>query len=252
MLKRLGGVLALLLLATLPSLAAVRGDVKVLEATETIRYRVNDLTKNYLLLYRFPAQRHLREKLQEDLEALTKSFQEISLTTKDTKTKNLLAYFAYEKARLEEILESKPSKENLQEILGMSEGFIEGADAIARHHAYDFAFEEKMLMHTRSMTQRMEEILKYYLALHLLPDDPQLRQKFQSAVKEFQSHLKLLNEYEYHEDETLRVRERLNHTWGNTSRTLKARDDLPWVLNVAGRRIETLLERIGIYHSKNQ
>jgi len=242
----------LLLLTSLPSLAAVRGDVKILEATETIRYRVNDLTKNYLLLYRFPAKRHLRQKLREDLEALTRSFQEISLTTKDIKTKNLLGYFAYEKARLEELLEAAPSKESLQEILEMSEGFIEGADAIARHHAYDFAFEERMFMHTRSMVQRMEEILKYYLATHLLPEDAQLRQKLQKAQEEFVSTLKLLNEYEYPEQETVRVRQRLNHTWNNATRALKGSEDLPLVLDVAGHRIETLLERIGIYHSKNQ
>jgi len=59
MLRRIGGVLALLILAWMPASAAVRGDVKVLEATETIRYRVNDLTKNYLLLYRFPAKRRV-------------------------------------------------------------------------------------------------------------------------------------------------------------------------------------------------
>ncbi|NPA83643.1 MAG: hypothetical protein GXO38_04110, partial [Epsilonproteobacteria bacterium] len=156
------------------------------------------------------------------------------------------------KARLEEILDAKPSKESLQEILEMSEGFIEGADAIARHHAYDFAFEERMFMHTRSMTQRMEEILKYYLAVHLLPEDAQLKQKLQKAQEEFVSTLKLLNEYEYPEEETLQVRTRLNHTWDNTSKSLQASADLPLVLDVAGRRIETLLERIGIYHSKNQ
>jgi hypothetical protein len=250
----LGRVLGVLLLVTLPSLAAVRGDVKVLEATETIRYRVNDLTKNYLLYFRFPHKFVFRKKIETDLQQLSKSLQIIAMTTKDSKTKNLLAYFAYEKARIEEILEKKPDADSLAEILAISEGFVEGADAIARHHAYDFNFEEKMFMQTRSMEQRLEEILKYYIAVQVIKNDSQLLKKMNQAMEDFRKKLKLINEYRYDDVATEEARKRLNKTWSVAEKYFVAvkEKSLPLVLNVGAGRIETILAEIGIYHSKNQ
>ena len=252
--KRAAVVLALTAGLTLGIQAAVRGDVKVLEATDTIRYRVNDLTKNYLLYYLFPRKTGLKRKLAEDLQQLNKSFREIAVTTKDAKTKNLLAYFAYEKARMAELLNGKPTKQNLAELLLMSETFSEGADAIARHHSYNFSPEEKMFMQTRSMVQRLEEILKYYIAQAILNDDPQLRRKLTRAIHKFDDELAVINQYPYQDQKTLETRQRINMSWKTAEKYLRTegKSHIPLVLNAGGVHIEGFLNVLGIYHSKNQ
>jgi hypothetical protein len=234
--------------------AATRGDVKVIEASETIKYRINHLAKNYLLFYRFPAKKRLRQDLREDMAALGKGLETIALTTKDAKTRNLLAYFAHEKARINEILGLEPTRESLEEILQISEGFIEGADSIARHHAYDFAFEEKMYMRTRLLTQKLEEILKYYIASRTVRDDPEFVKKMERSAIQFEETLKPINEYEYTESEINRAKGRLNRIWRLTRRYLSkdSEADLPLVMDVAANRIELFLDELGIYHSKNQ
>lgn len=239
---------------TLGIQAAVRGDVKVLEATDTIRYRINDFTKNYLLYYLFPQKYNLKKKLSEDLRQLDKSFREISVTTVDPKTKNLLAYFAYEKARLIELLEKRPDKKDLAELLLMSETFSEGADTIARHHAYEFSEGEKMFMRTRSMMQRLEEILKYYIAEIILTNDPQLKKKLARSIEKFDEKLGIINRYEYVDRNVLKARERINVSWRTAEKYLKRKEKspMPLVLNVGGEHIEVFLNIVGIYHSKNQ
>lgn len=252
--KRAAVVFALMAGLTLGIQAAVRGDVKVLEATDTIRYRINDLTKNYLLYYLFPHKTGLKRKLSEDLRQLNKSFREIAVTTKDAKTKNLLAYFAYEKARMAELLRGKPTKQNLAELLLMSETFSEGADTIARHHAYSFSSEEKMFMRTRSMTQQLEEILKYYIAQAILSDDPQLRKKLLRSVHKFDSELAAINRYDYRDRKIEATRQRINVSWKTAEKYLRAegKSHIPLVLNAGGAHIEGFLNILGIYHSKNQ
>ena len=252
--KRAAVVFALMAGLTLGIQAAVRGDVKVLEATDTIRYRINNLTKNYLLFYLFPHKTGLKKRLDEDLRQLNRSFRDIAVTTKDAKTKNLLAYFAYEKARITELLRGKPTKRNLSELLLMSETFSEGADTIARHHAYDFSSEEKMFMRTRSMVQRLEEILKYYIAQAILSDDPQIRKKLLRSVQKFDDELAAVNQYPYRDQETLKTRQRINMSWKTAEKYLRTegKSHIPLVLDTGGAHIEGFLNILGIYHSKNQ
>ncbi len=246
--------LAVSIATTVIGQAATRGDVKVLEASDTIKYRINHLARNYLLFYHFPKKRKLKRKLVEDLEHLGKGLQIIAVTTKDVKTKNLLAFFAYEKARIGEILDRKPDKASMNEILQMSESFVEGADSISKHHAYDFAFEEKMFMQTRFLAQKIEEILKYYMASQIIKDDPELIRKMKRSVSQFSKTLRVINEYEYDDKTISKTKKRLEGTWSITKKYFinSHRMNLPLVMNVAVVRIEKFLDEIGIYHSKNQ
>lgn len=253
--KRAAVVVILLAGLTVGIQAAIRGDVKVLEATDTIRYRINDFTKSYLLYYLFPQKIFLKERLAEDLRQLDESFREISVTTEDAKTKNLLAYFAYEKTHLIELLEKKPEKKDLAELLLMSETFSEGADTIARHHAYNFSENEKMFMRTRSMRQGIEEILKYYIARMVLSDDPQIQKKLDRSIKRFNEKLAVIDRYTYSEEKVLRARERIDVSWRLAEKYLtkkKEKSPVPLVLNVGGEHIESFLNVLGIYHSKSQ
>ncbi|WP_456391599.1 hypothetical protein [Nitratifractor sp.] len=254
MIKQVLRIFLLLAGVTLGIEAAVRGDVKVLEASDTIRYRINELAKNYLLYYRFPYRKDLQSRVEEDLELLRRSFRDIAVTTKDVETKNILAYFAYEKARIEEILEGTPSVESARELLEMSEAFLEGVDVIARHHAYRFSLEERMFMRTRSMMQRLEEILKYYIAAEIFADDPQIRKKLRHSTELFEESLQKLNAYRYSDRIQKNEREGINAGWSVAVKYLDTpkKRSIPLVLDTGSRQMERRLETLGIFHSKNQ
>jgi len=240
---------------TFPGFASTIGNVKVLEASDTIKYRINDLAKNYLLLTKFPHKRELSLVLHHDLAALGKSFQEIALTTRDAKTKGLLTYFAYEKARLEVILDQHPSQENAGEIMDISESFLEGAEAIARHHAYPFSPEEKMFKTTLSMSEHLESIAKYYLAHELTKNDPEILKKMGKETAVVSKDMEAIIRYRYTDETVAKARDSIVLTW----QTLKPHihqaqkeKGLPMVVNAGITHINTLLHKLGIYHSKNQ
>ena len=235
--------------------AATRGDVKVLEAADTIKYRINDLTKNYLLFTKFPHKRELSLALHHDLTALGKSFQEIALTTRDTRTKGLLTYFAYQKARLEVILGQHPSEKQASEIMNMSESLVEGAEAIARHHRYDFSLEEKMFKVTLSMSEHLEAIAKYYLAHGLAKNDSEILRKISRATKTFTKELEEITHYQYTGQKETKDRESILSTWRTLEpyiNQVKKEDSLPMVVSTGVTHINALLQNLGIYHSKNQ
>jgi len=138
--------------------------------------------------------------------------------------------------------------------IGATYPFLEGADIIAKHHAYTLSFEEKMFMLTREQVQRMEGVLKYYLAAEIFQDDPQMKKKMQRAVERFDRNLQQFNQYRYDSKTLSRTKERLLKSWEVAKSYLRAPDKhpLPLVLNVGGVHIEMLFNVLGIYHSKNQ
>jgi len=245
---------ALLLLAFITGAqGATRGDVKVLEAADSIRYNASRVTKEYLLYFLYPNKQRLKNSLQKHFRALEANMHDIAISTKDPKTKGVLKYFAFEKVRIGEILQEKPSLRNAVELIDFSESFIEGASAIAKRHFYVPAPEEEMWIVTRSLNQEVEEIIKYYVAHQVVHDDPQLKQKLDAAVKKAQALLKRINRYRY-DRELTQARDRLNHLW-QTLETYLAKGDtlpLPLITSLMGDELEGSIDTLGIYHSKNQ
>ncbi len=238
--------------------AAVRGDVKVLEAAGVIKYRINDLAKNYLLYVQFPYKQELKGVLKSDLEALNQSFKEIALTTKDPKTKGMLTFFAYQKTRIEEIVLSHTQPKDTQiakEILDISDSYDEGADAIARHHQYPFTDAEKMFHLTRTMAQHLQIIVKYYLAYRIDQKDPQILKKLHTMIDRFTAELSQAQAFPYPDPDVRRTRERLTNTWQVLLPYLtsaRPQQEVPMFVSAAATHLNDLLTDLSIYHSKNQ
>jgi len=236
--------------------AATRGDVKVLEATDTIRSVADNLAREYMLYTLFPHKRFSREDFEDELEELPKSFQEIAGATKDERTKGLLSFFTYQKARADGIVEEpKPTRELAEEMLEMSRSFVEGSENIARHHTYKFSFEEKMFMLIRSMQRHLASLAKYYVAWQLFPDDPALSRRIASEKKHFETELKKINAYRYKDPEAMEAREKLNAIWKTIRSYWEGGEPgkgLPMVLSIATNQMIDLLDTLGAYHSKNQ
>jgi len=253
-LKTLFVPLSIFVIISLPLSAATRGDIKILEASESIRYQINDFTRLYLIHYLFPKKGRLLYRMRKDLAGLTSSFQEIAVTTKDSKTKTLLTYFAYQKARIEEIMEKQADPTRLREILELSESFVEGANFIARRHSYNYDFEEQMYMKTRSMIHSMEEILKYYIAEKIIKDDKNIKVKMRRYMEKFEEDLHAINEYDYNDLQVTKDRQILNQVWKMNQHYFddESKSYLPLVMSVSTERLESLLREIGTYHSRNQ
>jgi len=232
---------------------ATRGDVKVLEAVDSIRYNSSRLTREYLLYLLYPNKKILRALLEKRFQSLETDMHEIAISTKDPKTKGVLKYFAFEKVRIGEMLKKKPSLQNATALIDLSESFMEGASAIAKRHLYVPAPEEEMWITTRSLDQDIEEILKYYIAHHLIKDDPQLRHKLQNAAAKVKRALIRINEYPY-EGELKTTRAKLNHLWKTLEIYLAKADKLPLpiVTSLMGDELEASINTLGIFHSKNQ
>ena len=139
----------LLLGLTLFSEAATRGDVKVIEASENIRYLSQKIVKNYLFFYKNQKQKETKKRLKKELNQLSNDLRIIATTTKDTDTKDILEFLAYSKDQIEQIFNEKADKEKAALMLDYSETLLEGADSIALAHKYNFSREEQMLMVTK-------------------------------------------------------------------------------------------------------
>ncbi len=233
--------------------AATRGDVRVLEASDSIRLASSRLAKEYLLYLQFPHKHRLQALLKKDLATLESGMHDIAISTKDPKTKGVLKFFAYEKVQIESLLQQPPTIKGATEILDFSESFFEGSTAIARRHQYVPAPEEEMWLLTRTMDQILEETTKYYLAAHVIKDDPELKNKMQEASARFSRALSRINAYPYDAD-LKHVRRKINTLWDTLAVYLEKSSTLPLPLiaTLMSEQMETSIDTLGVYHSTNQ
>ena len=80
---------------SLVSEAATRGDIKVIEASENIRFLSQKIVKDYLFFYKHQDKVEIKRSLQKSLNKLTEDFRIIATTTKDGDTKDILEFLAY-------------------------------------------------------------------------------------------------------------------------------------------------------------
>ena len=233
--------------------AATRGDVRVLEAADSIRFTSSKLAKEYLLYLQFPRKHRLKTLLRDNLSTLESDMHDIAVSTKDPKTKGVLKFFAYEKVQIASLLQHRPTIKDSKEILDFSESYVEGATAIAKRHQYTPAPEEAMWILTRTMDQILEEIIKYYLAARVIKDDPELKLKMREAMKHFSSALTTVNAYPY-TGELKQVRDNINVLWNTLTTYLGKLDTLPLPLigTLMGEQLEISIDTLGVYHSTNQ
>ena len=83
--KKILNILLIGLALTIGSSASNRGDVKIIEATENIRYLGQKISKSYLYLYQNPKKTALKESLYQDIRMLETAIRDIATTTKSLK-----------------------------------------------------------------------------------------------------------------------------------------------------------------------
>ena len=233
--------------------AVTRGDVKVIEASENIRYLSQKLVKEYLFFYQNPQKVEIKEELEYTLLKLNDDFRIIATTTKDRDTKDVLEFLAYSKDQIAKIFTEKPNQEKAALMLDYSETLLEGADSIASAHNYDFSDEEKMLMVTKKMEYLLERITKYYMAVNVGFDNVTNKESMQESIDKFEENIKMINAYKY---PAIQVREqvKMNTSWEANKVFFSKYNEIfiPTLMFVSVDYLEDIMFKIALYHSKNQ
>lgn len=251
--KRIFHISLLLLGVTLFSEAATRGDVKIIEASENIRYLSQKMVKEYLFLYHNPQKTEVQSGLEIALDKISDDFRIIATTTKDIDTKNVLDFLMYSKNEIELMFNEKPDQHKSSMMLEYSETILEGADSIASAHMYDFSEEEKMLMVTKKMEYLLERMTKYYMAFGVGFNTASNKEIMEDTIEKFEENLEKINLYDY-PDELENVQAKINEFWESNRIFFEKSDKLfiPHLMLTSLVYIEDVIAKIALYHSKNQ
>jgi hypothetical protein len=230
-----------------------RGDVKIIEATENIRFISQQMTKEYLFLFRTLHQEETKARLKKSLIALNNNLRAIAGTTKDADTKDILEFLAYSKDQIAQIFTEKVDEEQAALMLDYSETLLEGADSIAAAHAYEFTNEEHMLIVMKKMEYLLERMMKYYIALHVGFDNPTNKEQMQAAIMKFDENMQTIEGYEYPKEMQV-LKEEVSRSWEANKKFLMRSDSLfiPKLMMLSTRYLEALIAQIALYHTKNQ
>jgi hypothetical protein len=251
--KKIYQILFILLVTSLSAFASSRSDVMIIEATENIRYLGQKISKDYLYFYNNPKKIELKEELNKDIEMLELSIRDISMSTINTDSKNILDFLIYNKNEIKELITKDVSKETSILILDYSESFLEGANSIASVHIYAFSDEEKMLMSMKEFEYILERVSKYYIASNLNLDKVNNFEHMISAILKIDKIIKEVNSYEYPTDLEKESKE-MNMIW-KTHREFLYKSEklfLPNLLDASAKNLEKIIQNIALYHKKNQ
>jgi len=230
-----------------------RGDIKIIEATENIRFLSQQIVKEYLFLFVTPQKEAVKADLKKRLVSLSNNIRMISATTKDADSKDILEFLAYSKDQIAQTVTEKITEENAALMLDYSETLLEGADSIAAAHAYNFTSEERMLMVTKQMEYLIERIMKYYMALHVGFDNPTNREQMHKSIAQFGNKLQGIESYKYPE-KIDSVKSEIIGSWYANGRYFGKSETLfiPQLMLMSTAYLEDLIVKIALYHNQNQ
>jgi len=235
------------------SQAATRGDVKIIEASENIRYLSQIIAKNYIFYYLYPQKEKMVDILNQSIENLNYNFRMIAITSKDSDTKDILEFLAYSKEQIKEIIELEPDDEKTALMLDYSETIIEGADSISSSYEYPLSKEEQMWRVTKKIVYLLQRVTKYYMAVHSGFDNITNKEQLQDTIDKLDENMQIINEYKYplilkKDIENMRISWVENRKFLTKSKNLF----LPVIMFISISYLEDIINKISLHHSKNQ
>jgi len=232
---------------------ATRAAVNVLEATETIRYLSQKITKNYIYLYANPKKTSLvYGEIKKDITKMVESIRTISMTTNDEYTKNVLEFLTYSKDQIEDLIKKSPTKERAALMLDYSETLLEGANSIAKEHSYDFSESEKMLMTGKSIEYLIERATKYYMALSIGLSSDVNKKQMAESIKELVKKISIIDNYNKYPNPLIQNRIKLKTSWRLIDNLFKKKIKLTNIMVLSTNQMEDIVQKFIIYHRKNQ
>jgi len=251
--KKLTLMLLILIGTGHPLSAATRTDVNILEATESIRFLSQEITKNYLYLFANPGKDVIKKQIHAGLNELVQSIRTISISTDDEDTQAILEFLIYSKDQIEELIQGKPDKEKAALMLDYSETLLEGANSIAKTYSYNFSESEKMLMIGKRIEYLLERSSKYYMALGIGLGTEINRKQMNNALGKLEKNLQTIEHYNY-PSRMQKDRILLRKSWEVTKSFFDRRKEM-FVSNLevlSSREMESITRKFILYHRKAQ
>ncbi|NKQ39969.1 MAG: hypothetical protein HF962_00140 [Sulfurovum sp.] len=251
--KPFGYFITLLLGITITVSASTIRDVKILEASENIKYITQGIAKNYIYLYIYPNKDELKATISNSIENLEENIRIIAINTKDTKTKYILDFFAFEKEQLKILLEKKQSAVAAGKVLDFSEALTEGAENISNSIRYDFTFEEKMFMRSKNIGYLVEKLSKYYMVLASDIDKTTIQEKVKQTIGLVEDDMNQMRQYIYPKNLDKKKQDiakfwELNKYYYTTIDSLK----IPSIVLLSTSGLQDIMNKIAIHHGKGE
>jgi hypothetical protein len=233
--------------------ASTRADVKIIEASENIRYLGQKISRDYLYFYQNPEKIDIKEQLYEDIKLLEESIQDISAITKSQNSKNILSFLTYNKNSVKKLIDKSIDRQNTLLMLDYSESLLEGANSIEDLHRYNFSAEEKILMSLKNIEYLLQRISKYYIAYTLNINKDSDLNSMNIATEEIDKILKKINSYDYPKKVYIEVKN-INSNWIKYKRFLGKIKELkiPNLILISTLNFEKGIKKIVLYHRQNQ
>lgn len=251
--KKIINIVYMTLILSVSLFASTRGDVKVIEASENIRFFGQKIAKDYLYLYQNPKRLELKERLTEDINSIEKFIIDIATITNSKDSQNILDFLAYNKDEIKELLQKKVSREHGILMIDYGESFLEGANSIEKTHKYKFSLEEEMLMSLKDVKYLLERTSKYYIAFVLDIDKNSNFSNMEQAITNIESILQDVNSYKYPTELLVDI-ENVNSIWKRHKEFLYKSKKLPVpnLLLSSTTTLENSVDKIAKYHKQNQ
>lgn len=232
--------------------AATRGDIKIIEASEDIRFLSQKIAKDYLLYYINQNKAELKIELQYTINGLNDSLRTVATATKNKDSKDIVEFLAYSKDQIDDILKSDADEEKAALMLDYSETLLEGADSIARMHAYSFSKEEKMLMETKKVEYLLERAMKYYMALNAGFNTVTNKEQMLDSIKGLDKTMQELDSYEYSGD-MKQIERKLSISWKVSKIFLNKYETvfIPVLMFSSVQQMEDLVNQLTLFHTQN-
>jgi len=233
--------------------ASTRSNVKIIEASENIRYLSQKIVKEYLYLYYNPNKINLRDKLIKNMKKLENNIKQIAINTQSDESKNILNFLTYTNEDIQILLNKNPSNDKSILLLDYSETFVEAANSIQSLHQYRFSNEEKMLMHLKELEYLLERVNKYYIASILNLNKTSNRQHMRNALVKVENILKIIKKYPY-PIKIKKERTKIVDYWKSDKKFLSISKDLslPHLLLLFTENFEDSIKKLELYHKQKQ
>ena len=253
MIKKLWNILLLLILIPIYLYSSTRGDIKIIEASERIRYLGQKISKEYLYFYKNPKKMDIKEQLNRDIKNLEQSIRDIDTIKSSKDSNNILNFLRYNTEDIKKLINKEVDRKKALTILDYSESFLEGANSIANKHKYKFSIEEQMLMSLKNIEYLLQKISKYYIAYTLNINKKDNLNSMKSAICQIDNILNKINSYKYPKEVFSEVRE-ANSIW------IKHKElfykipqlEIPNLIFISTVVLEDNIKKIASYYGQNQ
>lgn len=246
-------VLFYLFTSLLPA-ASIRSQVSLLEASENLKLKSQQIVVHYLAYHTNPKKFFYEKEVAiQNLEGLDREFELIDRSTKEEESHQILALLQKNRNNIKQLLKKPVNNENLDTMLHLSDTMLESAESITKLLNFDLLSEEaKMIIRIKNISFLIENMTKYYMANHIQPSKQSSENLNQSIIK-MEKSLLLLNDYNFN-TKNHTVLTQLNTYWETLKSYYKKDPKLKMenIVLLTSREVQKYAFLLEKYHSKEQ